>query len=40
MCPLGILTVCDRVVQGALKLGIEPVFDRTFCVNSYGSQPQ
>jgi len=37
--PLGIPTVRDRVVQGALKMVIEPIFEREFCENSYGFRP-
>ena len=34
--PLGIPTIRDRVVQQALKLVIEPVFEADFCDSSYG----
>jgi len=37
--PLGIPTVRDRVVQGALKMVIEPIFERDFAPNSYGFRP-
>ncbi len=37
--PLGIPTVRDRVVQGALKMVIEPVFEHDFAPNSYGFRP-
>ena len=37
--PLGIPIIRDRVVQGALKLVIEPIFEREFCDNSYGFRP-
>lgn len=37
--PLGIPTVRDRVVQGALKRVIEPIFERDFAPNSYGFRP-
>lgn len=37
--PLGIPTVRDRVAQGALKMVIEPIFEREFCENSYGFRP-
>lgn len=37
--PLGIPTVRDRVVQGALKMVIEPIFEREFCETSYGFRP-
>ena len=34
--PLGIPAVKDRVVQAALKLVIEPIFEREFASGSYG----
>jgi RNA-directed DNA polymerase len=34
--PLGIPTVRDRVVQTALRLVVEPIFDATFAQQSYG----
>lgn len=37
--PLGIPVVKDRVVQGALKLVLEPIFEREFCAWSYGFRP-
>lgn len=37
--PLGIPTVRDRVVQTALKLVIEPIFERDFAEHSYGFRP-
>lgn len=37
--PLGIPTVTDRVVQAALKMVIEPIFEREFAPNSYGFRP-
>lgn len=37
--PLGIPVVKDRVVQGALKLVLEPIFERAFCPSSYGFRP-
>jgi RNA-directed DNA polymerase len=37
---LGIPTVRDRVVQGALKLVLEPVFEADFRPCSYGFRPQ
>lgn len=37
--PLGIPVVRDRIVQGALKLVLEPIFEREFCDNSYGFRP-
>ena len=38
--PLGIPTVRDRVVQTALRLVLEPIFDETFAPHSYGFRPQ
>lgn len=40
MRPLGIPAVKDRIVQTALKLVIEPVFEREFEESSYGFRPQ
>ncbi len=37
--PLGIPTVKDRVVQTALKLTIEPIFEAEFRPGSYGFRP-
>lgn len=37
--PLGIPVVKDRIVQGALKLVLEPIFEREFCTWSYGFRP-
>jgi RNA-directed DNA polymerase len=36
---LGIPTVRDRVVQGALRAVIEPIFEREFAEHSYGFRP-
>ena len=38
--PLGIPTVRDRVVQGAVRLVIEPIFEKTFAEHSYGFRPR
>ncbi len=38
--PLGISTVRDRVVQMAVKLIIEPIFEAGFCAHSYGFRPK
>jgi RNA-directed DNA polymerase len=38
--PLGIPTVRDRVVQTALRLVLEPIYDATFAPHSYGFRPQ
>jgi RNA-directed DNA polymerase len=37
--PLGIPTVKDRVVQQAVRLVIEPIFESGFCDGSYGFRP-
>jgi RNA-directed DNA polymerase len=37
--PLGIPTVGDRVVQTALKMVLEPIFEREFAEQSYGFRP-
>lgn len=37
--PLGIPTVRDRVVQTALKMVIEPIFEKEFAPMSYGFRP-
>jgi len=37
--PLGIPTVRDRVVQGAVRAVIEPIFERDFAEQSYGFRP-
>ena len=37
--PLGIPTVKDRIVQTAVKMVIEPVFEAGFCEGSYGFRP-
>ena len=38
--PLGIATVQDRVVQTAMKLVLEPIFEADFHDCSYGYRPQ
>lgn len=38
--PLGIPTVRDRVVQGAVRLVLEPIFEKTFAEQSHGFRPQ
>src|SRR5215468_5816971 len=38
--PLGIATVEDRVVQTAMKLGMEPIFEADFHHCSYGYRPK
>jgi RNA-directed DNA polymerase len=37
--PLGIPTVGDRIVQGAVRHAIEPIFERQFATHSYGFRP-
>jgi RNA-directed DNA polymerase len=37
--PLGIPTVRDRVVEKALQITIEPIFERDFAEQSYGFRP-
>jgi RNA-directed DNA polymerase len=39
MRPLGIPTVRDRVVQTALQMVLEPIFERDFAEHSYGFRP-
>lgn len=39
MRPLGIPTVGDRIVQGAIRHVIEPVFEKEFARHSYGFRP-
>jgi hypothetical protein len=36
---LGIPVVQDRVIQGAVRLVIEPIFEANFCEGSYGFRP-
>lgn len=38
--PLGIPTVKDRIVQQAVRLVIEPIFEIGFCDGSYGFRPE
>jgi hypothetical protein len=38
--PLGIPTVRDRVVQTALRIVLEPIFERDFAPHSYGFRPR
>jgi RNA-directed DNA polymerase len=37
---LGIPTIKDRIVQTAMKLVIEPIFEKEFLANSYGFRPR
>lgn len=38
--PLGIPTVRDRIVQGAVRHVIEPIFEKEFAPHSYGFRPR
>jgi RNA-directed DNA polymerase len=38
--PLGIPTVTDRIVQAAVKMVVEPIFEREFAEHSYGFRPE
>ncbi|MCA1701374.1 MAG: group II intron reverse transcriptase/maturase, partial [Actinobacteria bacterium] len=38
--PLGIPTVCDRIVQQATRLVVEPIFEADFLEVSYGFRPK
>jgi len=38
--PLGIPTVRDRVVQGAVRHVLEPIFEKEFATHSYGFRPR
>ena len=38
--PLGIPTVQDRVVQGAVRHVLEPIFEKDFAAHSYGFRPR
>lgn len=38
--PLGIPTVKDRIVQAAVKMVMEPIFEHEFMPTSYGFRPQ
>jgi RNA-directed DNA polymerase len=40
MRPLGIPTVKDRIVQQAVRLVIEPIFESAFCDGSHGFRPE
>lgn len=37
--PLGIPTVADRIVQGAVRNVLEPIFEKEFAEHSYGFRP-
>jgi group II intron reverse transcriptase/maturase len=38
--PLGIPSICDRVVEMSVKLVLEPIFEADFDVDSYGFRPE
>jgi RNA-directed DNA polymerase len=38
--PLGIPTVCDRIVQQAARMVLEPIFEADFLAVSYGFRPR
>jgi len=38
--PLGIPTVADRVVQQAVRMVLEPIYERRFAEHSYGFRPE
>jgi retron-type reverse transcriptase len=38
--PLGISTLEDKIVQGALKIVLETVYEPLFLENSYGCRPK
>ena len=38
--PLGIPTVTDRVVQQAVRMVLEPIYERRFAEHSYGFRPE
>ncbi len=37
--PIGVPTIRDRVIQGALRHVLEPIFERKFAEHSYGFRP-
>jgi RNA-directed DNA polymerase len=37
--PLGVPSITDRVVQSALRMVLEPIFERDFAEHSYGFRP-
>ena len=39
MRPLGIPDICDRIVQEALRMILEPIWEADFCRHSYGFRP-
>ena len=38
--PLGVPTITDRIVQSALRMVIEPIFEKDFVEHSYGFRPK
>jgi group II intron reverse transcriptase/maturase len=39
MRPLGIPAIRDRIVQEAVRMALEPIFEADFCQNSFGFRP-
>jgi group II intron reverse transcriptase/maturase len=39
MRPLGIPSICDRIVQEATRMVLEPIYEADFSQNSYGFRP-
>jgi RNA-directed DNA polymerase len=39
MRPLGIPTIRDRIVQEAIRMVLEPIYEADFCQSSYGFRP-
>jgi RNA-directed DNA polymerase len=37
--PLGIPSIRDRIVQEAVRMALEPIFEADFCQNSFGFRP-
>jgi RNA-directed DNA polymerase len=37
--PLGIASIRDRIVQEAVRMALEPIFEADFCQNSFGFRP-
>jgi len=37
--PLGIPSICDRIVQEAIRMVLEPIYEADFCQPSYGFRP-
>jgi len=39
VCPLGIPTIRDRIVQEAVRMILEPIYEADFCQHSFGFRP-